>query len=284
MRRAARDKHNHACTFVRPPPHVGGGLRCPTRPVEINGFVASVFGDPSACEGVGSAPTRDAVIAGCLSVFIKGEPATRQLETTYGGFVVEGSPNVYYATKVTPLGRYAADWLTRYLAQQTDIPFEFAPDGCYARADVMKDIMRKQFGMEFGEVKKIIVEGDLRPAALQGGAWGWHIAPTVAGVDPSGAPTRYVIDPSLRADAAMTASEWVDTSKGSGFVRDHWVDDEDVYNVRGVREGDPAGGGKTLKEWGREILVEYKKEAQRMGLMPPGTSLSGPTIPPPHVP
>jgi uncharacterized Zn-binding protein involved in type VI secretion len=292
MRPASRDKHAHGCLFVHPStppiPHVGGLIDSPPREVLINAQSATVFGDTAQCTGVGSPAPKDAIIAGCLAVFVEGEPAARLGEVTYGGLVAAGSADVFYATQVTPLGKYAADWLTRYMAQQQDVPFEFAPDGCYGRADVMKEIMRKQFGMELGEVEKIFVAGDLRATALAGGSWGWHVAPSVAGVDALGAPVRYVIDPSLHAGGALTAAEWIETSRGpTGHVMRTWTTPENVYLPTGALESDPIGperGAPTAKEYGQAKLKEYKSIAKATGLVPPGSSITSPKIPPPHIP
>lgn len=230
-RKAARDKDMHHCNWVRPGPipHVGGPITCPSsgRTVKIDGRLASTYGDEAECVGVASSPPpKDSIIGGYLKVFINGNPAARIEEKTYGDKVTEGSDDVFYGDKVDKLAEAAANWLHQYLAKQEHIPFDHPWDGCYARAHEMKRIMETQFNVE---LKKIFVYGVLQADPSNGVFWGYHVAPLVEGIDASGNPVQYVIDPSLSPDRVLTQSEWVNLSKGGGTVSDVVVTSPDMY-------------------------------------------------------
>jgi len=73
-------------------------------------------------------------------VFIEGSPAARMGDLTDQGSVIMGSSNVIIGDwPGGPLTPFQAQWLYDYLADQKDIPFEYATDGCFARADRMAD-------------------------------------------------------------------------------------------------------------------------------------------------
>lgn len=249
-RPASRTKDPHVCALIRPGsppiPHVAGPLDCAPRPVKINSQVAATYGDEAECTGVGSAPPpRDSINGGFLKVFVGGNPAARLGETTFGGAVTAGSPNVVYGDSVAVLAEAAANWLHQYLAQQKDIPFNHPWDGCYARAQEMGRIMQTQFGVE---LQKIFVYGNLQPVTgtlhtnlyPTSVAWGYHVAPLVQGLRPDGSAVEFVVDPSMSPNTITTREEWLRLTTGSGSASNVSVQPATAYA--------PAGGGGYVQD------------------------------------
>ena len=302
-RKATRNDDRHSCKHIRPGPtkHVGGPVNVVgPRDVKINSKDAAIFSDECECFGVGSAPPpKDSIIGGYLKVFIKGQPVARVDEKTYGGSVTEGSPNTVYGDKVVVLGEAAAQWLLEYLKAQSDIPFEHADDGCYGRAHQMKRIMEERFTVK---MKKVYIEGDLWPETgtnhvLTGSGvttgpptnWGYHICPIVEGVDSNGKPQKWVFDPALSPDRALTIDEWVALAKGptgtgqvselpaeyyapsgGGFVTDLSYTDTNATNKR--YSGLVAKGERSTGDPNVATKVS------------PKSTLGHPNIRPPHMP
>jgi uncharacterized Zn-binding protein involved in type VI secretion len=246
MRNAVRQMDMHTCMFAKPAPtpipHVGGPVTVVgKRTVKINKLKAATFGDETECTGVGSAPPKDPIMAGCMKVFINGNPAARIMEKTIGGTVNVGSPNTFYADKVAVLSEKAANWMHQFMAQQEDIPFAHAQDGCYARAHEMARILEQNFNVE---VQKKFVYGNLLPEAgkvtyldpVTGIAkvgspinWNYHVAPMVKGVDGAGKAVNYVIDPSISPKTVLKEGEWTKLSAGRGTISAERTAPSDVF-------------------------------------------------------
>ncbi|MGZ3788043.1 MAG: protein-glutamine glutaminase family protein [Bacteriovorax sp.] len=90
------------------------------------------------------------------------------------------------------------------LVERKDIPYGFAPDGCYARAHLMDRILEDK-GIIAG---KAFVEGELYVDTTRFGEIGWayHVAPVVL-VKKGPALVPYVFDPSL-FDRPVSFVEW----------------------------------------------------------------------------
>ena len=121
----------------------------------------------------------------------------------------------------------AAQALFDDMAAQVDIPFDYPPDCCYARAQRMAQLMSDR-GIAS---KKAWVYGSLNPVTSSGDpvrfpptpsgdvvTWGYHVAPTVSVRQPDGSCRDMVIDPSLR-DRPLTISEWEETMGGGTMSR-----------------------------------------------------------------
>lgn len=103
----------------------------------------------------------------------------------------------------------------REIAQDAAIPFEYIYDGCYARAHVICDTLRKK-GMNRS---KLFVNGNLAARnQYQNVSWGWHVAPVVfvyRGLDEPPAP--YVLDPSFSPEP-LTPEDWLACFWRSGNI------------------------------------------------------------------
>lgn len=295
MRKAARDLDKHECKFNHwyVIPHLGGPI-VTTVPenVRVNGREAATYGDEADCIGSGNSPPKDSIIGGNLAVFIRGSPAARIGEVTYGGNVEVGSPNVFHNDAPGPLSEIAANWLHQYLQQQKDIPFDYPWDGCYWRADRMREIMQKQFGVP---CKKIFAHGSLKPATgplhdpegREGPVkWGYHVAPMVDGVDAQGRPVQWVMDPSMSKSTVLTKDEWLKVTKGSGSISRVTVQDPSAFA--------PSGSGYTKNKGGADDRIAdyrdkvakgtYADPAPPSAQVAPKKSLPPPVVRPPHVP
>ena len=114
------------------------------------------------------------------------------------------------------------------LAANPDIPFDYPPDCCYARATEMARMM-DQMGVESGKVWTYASpRGALVPMASrnqpvrfppgrrgQQVKWGYHVAPTVDVIQPDGSVQKMVMDPSLTR-GPVTIAEWNRIMSGPG--------------------------------------------------------------------
>jgi hypothetical protein len=231
-------------------------------------------------------------VGGNLSVFIGAIPAARLGELTYGGSVVVGSPDVLHNATVGALSEEAANWLHQYMQQQPDIPFNFPWDGCYWRAERMRDLMEPRFGVA---PKKIFVHGDLQPITgtlhdpygYGEVTWNYHVAPIIEGVDASGKRVQYVIDPSM-SPTVMTKAEWLKLTKGSGTISREEIKDADVFghSVEGGYTTDQTGIDSRIEEYRQEVADgQYADaDADLKGKVAPKRSFPRPIVRPPHVP
>ncbi|MBL8473763.1 MAG: hypothetical protein KF778_06210 [Rhodocyclaceae bacterium] len=101
--------------------------------------------------------------------------------------------------------------------KQTDVPFDYPPDCCYARARVMSDMMEK----EGYASRKLWYEGYLEPNRADGTrvafpdangnsapvTWHYHVAPIVQVEQSNGKVEERVLDPSL-SDKPLSMDEW----------------------------------------------------------------------------
>lgn len=101
--------------------------------------------------------------------------------------------------------------------KKTDVPFDYPPDCCYARARVMCDMMEKKGFVS----EKLWSKGNLTATKADGNPvtfpnrsgdpqtvqWGYHVAPIVDVEQPDGGVEKRVLDPSL-SDKPLTVDEW----------------------------------------------------------------------------
>jgi hypothetical protein len=99
-----------------------------------------------------------------------------------------------------PLSPAQAQWLYDYMSRQRHIPFEYATDGCFARADRMAQHMNA-LGIDTKKqwVAATSASGPLHVPIVDypggGVTWGWHVAPVVPVAQPGGGTELMVIDP-----------------------------------------------------------------------------------------
>lgn len=212
-RPAARVNDIHICPLVNPSgtPHVGGPILPPSAPtVKINDQPAARVGDHAFC--VGAPP--DTIRGGLITVFICGSPSSRLLDPTDAGKIFAGSPNVLLGEWAGgPLTPYQAQWLYDYLASETNIPYEFATDGCFARADRMaRYILDLGIPVQKQWVRATGASGPLQVPITNypggGVTWGWHVAPLVQVAGSSGT-SGMVLDPSLNCGGPVSVTDWV---------------------------------------------------------------------------
>ena len=99
------------------------------------------------------------------------------------------------------------------------IPFHYPPDGCYARAHRMEQLLTE---MGYASEKVFALAGslplraetdygqDTPPSESPGVTWAWHVAPIIKVRDPQRGLLETVLDPSL-ADRPLLLDEWLDT-------------------------------------------------------------------------
>lgn len=105
--------------------------------------------------------------------------------------------------------------LFKKLSEMPDIPFNYLPDGCHARAHIMATRLEKM-GVQ---TEKAWLVGDLVPKKDPSINWRFHVAPSIQVQLPDGKITRMVIDPSV-SDRPLTGEEWAALipSKGKGAL------------------------------------------------------------------
>ncbi len=117
--------------------------------------------------------------------------------------------------KATPLSPDQAQMWFKFLALQSDIPFRYVDDGCYARAHRMAEIMEahgvtslKIFIFSKDENTKLFKIKN--PYVAQGfSLWTYHVAPAVL-VQDGDKFDFMVIDPSLMS-RAVVSGDWLKT-------------------------------------------------------------------------
>jgi len=110
------------------------------------------------------------------------------------------------------------------MAAQSEIPFNYAPDCCYARAQRMSRLMAAQgisnnrawfYAPRRSALAPVDADGDPVTLAGQPILWSYHVAPTVLVRGRDGVCRDMVIDPSLR-DHPMTVEQWEAIMGGQG--------------------------------------------------------------------
>jgi uncharacterized Zn-binding protein involved in type VI secretion len=256
---------NHTCPLTTPSPHGGGMILPPGAPhTTINGLPAARVGDKALC----IAPAMDTVRGGLITVFIDGSPASRELDKTDVGNILPGaSPNVKLGEfGGGPLTPFQAQWLYDYMSKQQEIPFGYATDGCWVRADRMASYMQslgigvnKQWSEANGSsYLHVPIPGyidDGTPPQTGGVTWGWHVAPVVQVAGPNGAPTDMVIDPSLGFGKPVTVGEWTGAQSTNPGSVSTFRTGPDVYQDRRITGDrtdtmrDPAQTAKDLETY-----------------------------------
>ncbi len=228
-RPAARVDDNHVCPLTTPPPHVGG-LILPPGGVNtiVNGHHAARVSDKAFCV----APAPDTVRGGLISVFVDGNPFSRLADKTDVGNIVVGSPDVLLGEwGGGPLTPYQAQWLYDYMSKQENIPFEYATDGCFARADRMAELIgsldipvQKQWVWDVTGNSGLNVPIANYPGG--GVSWRYHVAPVV---QVAGTPGGMIIDPSMRPGGPISVADWTSRMNPNGVTTATTATGTDVY-------------------------------------------------------
>lgn len=119
------------------------------------------------------------------------------------------------APKSPPKTREDLDALVQEFHKQSNLfPWDYLDDGCYARAQVMIDFLTL-CGVPQDKMAKqyVMIPKDYR-AGFHGShapdqTWNYHVAPIITLPDGS----RWVIDPSLSKDKAISLDEWISLQK-----------------------------------------------------------------------
>lgn len=169
-----------------------------------------------------------------------------------------------------PVSMKEAQRLFDKLKARKDIPFDYPPDCCYARATEMIDMLTA----EGVESKKVWTYGTLVPTKPDGSnvrfppkptgtqvVWGYHIAPTICVTQADGSVAEMVMDPSL-ADKPLTIKQWNDIMSGPGSSIDKTALSSNNVFYRApdgtqYLENDPGVGNR--KSAFASHLVERKK-------------------------
>ena len=111
---------------------------------------------------------------------------------------------------------------------ESNIPFGYITDGCYARAHMMDESFR-QHGINHA---KMFVRGDLAARNEHMDArWWYHVAPLVFVDDGQGNPEAKIIDPGF-SSKPMDPSEWVKAMNQGPTIKVDLVDAEQYYPRR----------------------------------------------------
>jgi hypothetical protein len=90
------------------------------------------------------------------------------------------------------------------------IPWEYTADACYARAQVVIDLLLL-LGIPGANVQKQYVYIPSRFKNGDAPRWNYHVAVKVTLAD----GTSWILDPSLAADRALSLEEWIGLQRGS---------------------------------------------------------------------
>jgi len=169
-----------------------------------------------------------------------------------------------------------------------NIPFDYIPDGCYARAQMMiARIMKEQFPGQTYTGAKIFMMGDLSARNdsyfPQGVRWGWHVVPLVKVTD--GNTTRLVaVDPSLDPNnPVMSPEDWAakidhssptDPAFASTPPNIDLVDDTVYYPLNGAAEPKQTFDKNTPSAI--QTCISYTQALLAMGKATPATAFAPP--------
>lgn len=148
--------------------------------------------------------------------------------------------------------------LSQAFYDQSQIPFEYIKDGCYARAHLMCESLR-QHGINHS---KVWVFGQLGAKnEHQDTKWWYHVAPMVFVQDPeTGAVDARVVDPGLSREP-IPVQDWVKACNRGGEVRIDLTDPAQYV----PREG--KGVQKDFAEnlpYAQRVLLNYSAELERI--------------------
>jgi hypothetical protein len=115
-----------------------------------------------------------------------------------------------------------AQYVFRVMASQKDIAFRFPRDGCYARAYLMVQRM-KRLGVRANKVWAFAYKGQKLFARTSNDprgyvTWRYHVAPYVVVRSPSGRLVNTVIDPSMFT-GPVSVHTWVQAQKRNSRTR-----------------------------------------------------------------
>jgi peptidoglycan hydrolase-like protein with peptidoglycan-binding domain len=167
--------------------------------------------------------------------------------------------------------------LTTDLAGLDEIPFGYIPDGCYARAHIMDEIL----GSHGVDNAKIFAAGSLHAGDgnkyfPQGTDWAWHVAPLVV-VNDGGKYDLRVIDPSIDQHP-LTPEEWISRVDPSMTMLQVQVTSRDQYFPE--TDGKPSGESfeqnlKPADDTLKGYMTQLQQIATSKGLPDPATHYSG---------
>jgi hypothetical protein len=176
---------------------------------------AAVMGDMCTCVG-----PPDTIILGSIGVMLGGKPAARMGDMCgHGGSIVAGLPTVLIGeigismTFGPVLSMEQVAMLFFLLSNIDSIAFKFPRDGCYARAQIMANLMsslgatpQKAWTFASDPSDPLWVNSPNVPEGKV--EWGYHVAPTVQVTQPDGSVQSMVVDPSMY-DHPVTLDQWV---------------------------------------------------------------------------
>ena len=148
---------------------------------------------------------------------------------------------------------------------ESQIPFGYIKDGCYARAHMMDESFR-QHGINFA---KMFVRGDLAAQNEHMSArWWYHVAPLVFVDDGQGNPDPKIIDPGL-SDKPMDPEEWVRAMNQGPSIEVDLVDPEQYYPRRFTKpdsfaESLPPAVSR-LQNYSRRLYNIREEKGQHLG-------------------
>lgn len=139
------------------------------------------------------------------------------------------------------------------LYDESNIPYGYITDGCYARAHMMDESLR-QHGINNA---KMFAMGDLEAKNdVMSARWWYHVAPLVFVDGGDGQPVAKIIDPGFSREP-MDPEQWVATMNKGPNVDVDLVSAEQYYPRRGRADSDfgdslgPAVG--TLQDYSRRL-------------------------------
>lgn len=121
------------------------------------------------------------------------------------------SPSNKKELEVSVISKEKADLIVKEFLKMEDIPFDYALDGCFARAHKMAYLLDQKNII----TAKAFVIGRLFASTKYGPAsWRYHVAPILL-VEENGEKIPYVIDPSL-SEVAIKYEDWKNLISGGG--------------------------------------------------------------------
>jgi hypothetical protein len=164
-----------------------------------------------------------------------------------------------------PLQSLSTDRATELFGQIKQLPhmaYGYADDGCYARAHIIHDYIKRESGLD---CKKIWINGHyLRPARAAGTNWVFHVAVACPIEVSPGRVEMRVIDP-ISSDAPMEPQAWfssmeVDRAVNTGTQVTPWhqIFTYSYTNADQYLPSSSEGSYQEKLERARETLLQYE--------------------------
>ncbi len=182
----------------------GGGTGGAAAGAAAAGFVGGSGGSAAIAEGAAQGAAIGAAVGAAIGNPVAGAAIGAMAGAAAAAAAAAGAGT---KTSVTP---QQAQEIFKNMASQPDIAFNYALDGCYARAYLMNDRIQQQYGVTPSRVWAFGNLSVSTPGPYGQVNWGYHVASVIPVSQPDGSTQMMVIDPSIES-GPVPVNQWAAT-------------------------------------------------------------------------